>query len=375
MKNCRPFRFWSILIYFLKKRKKIIIFSEAPNFFKISLNLIKEILLQMEDLVISENIEVIVYGHCNEKFIERILLNTGFRASPMINPLIKQNKEFLSLFLSEAGALNPAPSTITAPLGPLQSPQQANPQQSYSQVLSKTKSRRKTYFKNVNKLLNIAQIDEENEGGNKENKTENLQLQQLEKGITFLSWSDFRRVTSTISTRNFWINVNFNLVSDMFLDPYINNFVTANINLLVISFELDNENQMKKALDLYKKLATSKPPSSIKYQSQMLLLQSGYYQAFNDNIVLALCELPEIEVIGPCCLVGFGENDQEMKKLSFDKDIINNCVGFYEWLIQTHQQIKYSNKLDEEHINEITRAVRDDFLKKNNENNNSCRIF
>jgi len=144
---------------------------------------------------------------------------------------------------------------------------------------------------------------------------------------------------------------------------------------------------MKKALDLYKKLATSKPPSSIKYQSQMLLLQSGYYQAFNDNIVLALCELPEIEVIGPCCLVGFGENDQEMKKLSFeedkalsnylsfDKDIINNCVGFYEWLIQTHQQIKYSNKLDEEHINEITRAVRDDFLKKNNENNNSCRIF
>ena len=337
----------------------------------------------MEDLVISENIEVIVYGHCNEKFIERILLNSGFRTSPMINPLIRQNKEFLSLFLAEAGSLNPA--TSTTPTVGQQSPQQSNPQQTQNQALTKTKSRRKTYFKNVNKLLNIAQVDDENEGG-KDSKGENIQLQQLEKGITFLSWADFRRVTSTISTRNFWINVNFNLVSEMFLDPYINNFVTANINILVITFDLDNENQRKKALDLYKKLATSKPPSSIKYQSQMLLLQSGYYQAFNDNIVLALCELPEIEAIGPCCLVGFGENDKDLKNLSFDddkalskylsfdKEIVNNCVGFYEWLIQTHQQIKYSNKLDEEHITEISRAVRSDFTKKHTETS-SCHIF
>ena len=145
------------------------------------------------------------------------------------------------------------------------------------------------------------------------NKRENTQIMHLDKGITFLSWADFKRITSTISTKNFWINVNFNLVSDMFLDPYINNFVTANINLLVLTFDLDHEAQRKKAVDLFKKLATSKPPSSIKYQSQMLLLQSGYYQAFNDNIVLALCELPEIEPIGPCCLVGFGQNNEEIK--------------------------------------------------------------
>ena len=348
----------------------------------------------MEDLVISENIEVIVYGTCNDTFIERILLNSGFRSSAMIDPLIKQNKEFLSIFLAESENLTSQTSSSPMPLNQtLATSQQPNttipvfPQQNQAQMQSKTKNRKKTYFKNVNKLLNFLQIDDENES-NKEgsDKNDNGQMLQLEKGITFLTWADFKRVTSTISTKNFWININFNLVSDIFLDPYINNFVSANINILVLTFDTENEAQKKKVVDLYKKLATSKPPSSIKYQSQMLLLQSGYYQAFNDNIVLALCELPEIETIGPCCLVGFGKNDSEMKNLSFeddkslskyislDKDTLNNRVQFYDWLIQTHQQVKYSNKLDDEHMNEIMKAVRTEFSKKNKENS-KCNIF
>lgn len=326
--------------------------------------------------MISESIEVIVLGNCNEKFIERVLLNSGFRASPLIDSIIKQNKEFLSMFLAEAGnvtnpsANNASPTIIN----------QSNPQQ----IQSKSKSRRKNYFKNVNKLLNFSYIEDENETSPTENKSENTQLTQLEKGITYLTWADFKRTTSTISTKNFWININFNLVSDMFLDPYINNFVSANINLLVLTFELDNELQRKKALELYRKLATAKPPSSIKYQSQMLLLQSGYYQAFNDNIVLALCELPEIEQIGPCCLVGFGENEEFIKNFEvidekslskfifIDKNKIEGCVQFYEWLLKTHQVEKYINKLDDENINEILKAIRNDFSQKNR---NKCNIF
>lgn len=344
----------------------------------------------MEDLIISENIEVIVFGNCNDKFIEKIILNSGFRSGSMIDPLIKQNKEFLSLFLDPNANLN-SPShqnQTTSSVTPAQQMNIVKPevsQQNQLNVQSKTKNRKKNYFKNVNKLLNFPQIDDDSEN-NKRTKQENSQILELEKGITFLSWADFRRVTSTISTKNFWINVNFNLVSDMFLDPYINNFVSANINLLVLTFDLEDETQRNKAVDLYKKLATCKPPSSIKYQSQMLLLQSGYYQAFNDNIVLALCELPEIEPIGPCCLVGFGKNDQEMKKLSFeddkslskyislDLDPVNGCVQFYEWLLQTHQQIKYSNKFDDEYMIEIIKAVRNDFWKKSNERSR-CIIF
>lgn len=334
----------------------------------------------MEDLVISENIEVIVLGNCNEKFIEKILLNTGFRTSPLIDSLITQNKEFLSLFLAEAGNLTSSNVTTSSPN---LSHNIGGGQQNQTQIQTKTKSKKKNYFKNVNKLLNFSYVEEENENV-QEKQNENPQMVQIEKGITYLTWADFKRTTSTISTKNFWININFNLVSDMFLDPYINNFVTANINLLVFTFEMENELQRKKAVELYKKLATSKPPSSIKYQSQMLLLQSGYYQAFNDNIVLALCELPEIEQIGPCCLIGFGKNDENLKLLelnedkclskiiSFEENGVNGCVDFYEWILKTHQQIKYSTKLDDENLNEILKAVRNDFSKKNKKN---CCIF
>lgn len=51
----------------------------------------------------------------------------------------------------------------------------------------------------------------------------------------------------------------------MFLDPYINNFVSANINLLVMTFEVDNESEIKNIKNLYNRLAASKGPSSIKY--------------------------------------------------------------------------------------------------------------
>ena len=267
-----------------------------------------------DEFVISENIEILVFGSCNIQFIEKVLLNSGFRESSLMNTLIKQNKEFLNNFLIEAASLSSGGNaTVSGKQSIAQNLTTQNlPQTSSSQ--NKTKNSQKTYFKNISKLLKLNENVNEEEVQEKSydsEKNETGQLESLEKGLTFLNWADFKRITSTISTKNFWINFNFNLVSEMFLDPYINNFVTANINLLVLTFDLSNEAEIKKMAELFKKLATSKPPSNIKYQSQMLLLQSGYYQAFNDNIVLALCELPEIEAIGPCFLAGFGEDDIE----------------------------------------------------------------
>lgn len=270
----------------------------------------------VDEFVISENIEILVFGSCNIQFIEKVLLNSGFRESSLMNTLIKQNKEFLNNFLVEAASLSSGGNATVSGKQNTCTAQNLSsqniPQASSSQT--KTKNSQKTYFKNISKLLKLNESVNEEEVQEKcvENeKNETGQLESLEKGLTFLNWADFKRITSTISTKNFWINFNFNLVSEMFLDPYINNFVTANINLLVLTFDLSNDVEIKKMAELFKKLATSKPPSNIKYQSQMLLLQSGYYQAFNDNIVLALCELPEIEAIGPCFLAGFGDEDIE----------------------------------------------------------------
>ena len=62
----------------------------------------------------------------------------------------------------------------------------------------------------------------------------------------------------------------------------------------------------------------------------MLMLNSGYYQVriiwffndvtqdWNDNIILALCELPSIEAIGPILIIDFAENpDQVLSKYKF----------------------------------------------------------
>lgn len=275
-----------------------------------------------EEFIISESIEILVYGSCNNQFIEKVILNSGFRESPLMSSLINQNKEFLNNFLVEAASLSNRGNTSNNSKQQNPASCMNNAQSLSPNFQSKPKNSQKNYFKNISKLwkLNENSSEEELDEKNIEiEKNEFGQLESLEKGLNFLNWADFRRITSTISTTNFWINVNFNLVSDMFLDPYINNFVTANINLLVLTIDFSNEGEINRAAEFFKKLATAKPPSNIKYQSQMLLLQSGYYQAFNDNIVLALCELPEIESIGPCFAAGFGERDvSKLKELIGD---------------------------------------------------------
>jgi len=54
-------------------------------------------------------------------------------------------------------------------------------------------------------------------------------------------------------------------------------------------------------------MSTAEPPKTLKYQSQMLMLNSGYYQDWNDNIILALCELPAWEAVGPILIVDFAK--------------------------------------------------------------------
>jgi hypothetical protein len=68
------------------------------------------------------------------------------------------------------------------------------------------------------------------------------------------------------------------MITDMLLDPFLNSFVTANTNILLLCVNLNDDKDVQKTLYLASKLAIDRPPSTIKYQSQVLLLQSGHYQ-------------------------------------------------------------------------------------------------
>jgi hypothetical protein len=54
-------------------------------------------------------------------------------------------------------------------------------------------------------------------------------------------------------------------ISDLLIDPFLSNFVAANINMLVLCFDLGNEPDVLRSLKLVEKLSVAKPPSQIKY--------------------------------------------------------------------------------------------------------------
>ena len=55
------------------------------------------------------------------------------------------------------------------------------------------------------------------------------------------SWGNFQRFSQIISTKSFLLTINFNIVKDFFLDPYINNAVSANISLLILTADSSNK--------------------------------------------------------------------------------------------------------------------------------------
>jgi len=39
--------------------------------------------------------------------------------------------------------------------------------------------------------------------------------------MNYLNIGDFQRISTTISTKNYWFTINFNLVNESLIDPYI----------------------------------------------------------------------------------------------------------------------------------------------------------
>jgi hypothetical protein len=279
--------------------------------------------------VLADNIEVIIYGDMKQKIVDvlQLLPSTNAKKDPI---------------LLEVEADHPSHDEPEPQIDLIKAEEDQE------------------YLENVRKLLKLKLPPEEQ----KEDAKSGVDGKGTATSSGF-TWSDFKRVSATISSPNVWLTMNFHLVSDFFFDPYLNNAAAANIGMMIMAVDVANARERKNVIELFKKVSTSKRHSAIRYHSQMLLLNSGYYQTFTDNIVLALCELPEIEPIGPCLLVAFGrsstkfsmksemesvlkEDDKKLCKvveidedrlgdINYAKEIIKEI---YAWLIDTHQAIK-----------------------------------
>eukprot|EP01017_Pseudomicrothorax_dubius_P009613 TRINITY_DN13302_c0_g2_i1.p1 TRINITY_DN13302_c0_g2~~TRINITY_DN13302_c0_g2_i1.p1 ORF type:complete len:127 (-),score=28.40 TRINITY_DN13302_c0_g2_i1:93-473(-) len=109
----------------------------------------------------------------------------------------------------------------------------------------------------------------------------------------------------------------------------------------------------------------------------MLLINSGAYQTFNDNIVLAICELPDIERIGPCLLLAYGgkvkgELEEVMKReeMSLSKVVEieeerledqryadSTLTEIYKWIVETHESLTPNFKLDNSQRKDLYREL------------------
>ena len=310
--------------------------------------------------LLAQNIDLLVFGPTREKLVNFLNINKNSTLTYTKKPRTKKPS-------SKADLNEPVAKT---------------------EDLSKLQS---TYYSKINKLQDLV---DDNKSINAKTNTEEKEGKVKNYEAQYFTWGDFKKTTTTISTLNFWINVNYCLISDMFLDPYINSVISGNLNILIITFNPNDKESCKKALKLYLKLETDKPPSSIKYQSQRLLLQQGYYHSYNENIVLALCEMPNIEPFGKCLLVGFGEKEEQSaleavmkemnikktpKTLIIEEGNMEGCsekaVEIYEWIIEAHQKMQGTLNLEESHKKEIKEVVQKGFVEKHPPNKEGCRIF
>lgn len=105
------------------------------------------------------------------------------------------------------------------------------------------------------------------------------------------------------------LNLNFHAVSEFVLDPYLTDYITANICLTIITFQANDETEFTRAFQLYNMLHKNTLSSDLKFESQTLILESGFNTEYYDNIIVAVSENPIIDAIGPVLMLGYyGDN-------------------------------------------------------------------
>ena len=162
-------------------------------------------------------------------------------------------------------------------------------------------STKKKYFDYIAKFLSLAYNNvhscniklQEKRKQQKDRKfvSEKEKAAQEPKIKRLIEINDFQFTTETICTDNMLLNLNFHTVSDFVFDPYITDYITANISLTILTFNYNDEvifhltktqNNLQieftRALQLFNMQHKNTQPSDIKFESQKQILESIFLQ-------------------------------------------------------------------------------------------------
>ena len=141
----------------------------------------------------------------------------------------------------------------------------------WSEKQSQSTSRKK-YFDYIGKFLSQAQHNDKKKPKEKKISNEKIPKNQGLNRITEVG--DFQLVSETIYTENMLLNLNFHLIGDFILDPYVTDYISSNITLVILTFQVNDETEFARALQLYNMLHKNNQSSDIKFECQKLILES-----------------------------------------------------------------------------------------------------
>ena len=97
-----------------------------------------------------------------------------------------------------------------------------------------------------------------------------------------LEIGDFQFVTETIYTDNMLLNLNFHAIGEFILDPYITDYISSNICLIILTFQVNDEIEFARALQLYNMLHKNNQSSELKFECQKLILESKRIKSYSN---------------------------------------------------------------------------------------------
>ena len=98
-------------------------------------------------------------------------------------------------------------------------------------------------------------------------------------------------MTQTFATEDLILNINLHFVGDTSIDPYICDYISSRIKLCVITFNITDELEYARALQLFNMLHQDRFNSDLKYMAQKMTLDSklkGLRAVFVDFLGSAL---------------------------------------------------------------------------------------
>lgn len=95
-------------------------------------------------------------------------------------------------------------------------------------------SKRRKYQENLSKFLNLSSHNDKRQFH--DDKIEQKLLDNPDSSKKSLKIGEFDYITQTFASDKFLLNMNFHIINDMAVDPYISDYITSKIDMCIVSF-------------------------------------------------------------------------------------------------------------------------------------------